>query len=247
MNYLSVLKLSRLINFFFQLFDYLLLLILKSFLPQFLLLFCLFLLFLNSLFFSQLLQLSLFPFFLNNFCLQNLLKLLKLLFFSLAIMRNLLNDIFLPENTLVVLSFIDHNGKEANSKDSFDFLNFIRKVFLQSQMFVFEHWVISFWTLVPKNQKFSVFNVDKFDIFFLVIFHLHNQNNFVSSLLEEISYLSRLSRLNLLFGFAVVVTHCEFFCDWLITTIFLYFLFLFHRFRFGFCLFYYVLVINLLN
>ena len=59
-------------------------------------------------------------------------------------MRHLLNNIFLPENTLVVFSFIDHNGKKTNSKDSLDFLNFIRKVFFQSQMFVFEHRVISF-------------------------------------------------------------------------------------------------------
>ena len=131
-NYLSVLKLIWFIRFFFQLLDYLLLLLFKSFSPQFHLFLSLLLLFLNSLLFSQLLQLSLFSLLLNNFCLQNLLKLLKLLFFSLAIMRHLFNDIFLPENSLVVLSFIDHNGQEANSKYSFDLFNFIRKVFLQS-------------------------------------------------------------------------------------------------------------------
>ena len=61
--------------------------------------------------------------------------------------------------------------------------------------------------VVPDYTEFTVLNVEENDIIFIVIFHLEDQNDFISSFLEQKSYSFRfLTIFRLIFFWFVVVT-----------------------------------------
>ena len=125
-------------------------------------------------------------------------------------MYHLFNTLFLPIFSFFFLNFIDHNGQKTNSKNSLNLVNFGNNFLSKPQMLKFKERFISFWALIPKDKNVLIVDCEKFDIIFFIIFHLNNQNNFVSSLLEKMSDSNGLTSFDFFLWFIVVATQWKF-------------------------------------